>query len=120
MSPIRMIAAGMAVATLSACAISNEQAVPDDVMFIGNRLNVFFSNGMQCYSDNIVGSASGTFEHCPIPVRYDVTMQSRTRLHVGLTEPFADVIVIMPDGRTKLLKTPESRNWTASAFGEGN
>ena len=113
MSPIRILAAGATALTLAGCAISNEQAVPDDVMFVGNRLNVFFSNGMQCYSDNIVGTASGTFEHCPIPVRYDVIMHQRTRIAVGLVEPFADITVTKPDGRWKLLKTPGSRNWTA-------
>ena len=96
MSPIRILAAGATALTLAGCAISNEQAVPDDVMFVGNRLNVFFSNGMQCYSDNIVGTASGTFEHCPIPVRYDVIMHQRTRIAVGLVEPFADITVTMP------------------------
>lgn len=108
----RVLAACLAAATLAGCAISNEQAVPDDVVFVGNRLKVYFSNGMVCHSDNIRGSASGSFASCPLPVRYDVIMHSRDHLGIGLTEPYADIVVTMPDGRQKLLKTPESRNWT--------
>lgn len=114
----RAFAACLAAATLAGCAISDEQAVPDDVVFTGNRLKVYFSNGMECHSDNIRGSASGSFTSCPLPVRYDVVMHSRDHLGIGLTEPYADIVVTMPDGRQKLLKTPESRNWTGSFPGD--
>ncbi|MDO5641261.1 MAG: hypothetical protein Q4G26_02565 [Paracoccus sp. (in: a-proteobacteria)] len=110
LKPIFLAAAASAM--LAGCAITNEQAVPDQVTFIGGRLAVSFSNGMKCRQDNIVGSTSGVFSHCPLPVRYDVTMQSRSHLPAGLFEPYADILVTMPDGRSKLLKTPESRNWT--------
>ena len=113
MSVKQVVIAGIATAALSACAIPNERAVPDDVNLIGGRLTVLFSNGMQCRADNIAGSTSGVFADCPVPVRYDVTMKSRGHLIAGLFEPYADVLVTMPDGRSKLLKTPESRNWTA-------
>ncbi|HMQ42560.1 MAG TPA: hypothetical protein PKC09_14955 [Paracoccus sp. (in: a-proteobacteria)] len=114
MSTKRFLAAGLVTATLAGCAIPNDQAVPDHVTFVGNRLKVTLSNGQQCYSDNIAGSAAGTFDHCPIPMRYDVRMASRAHLATGLTEPYADILVTMPDGRTSLMKTPESRNWTGS------
>lgn len=117
MSSIRILAASLAVAALAGCAIPNERAVPDDVTFVGSRLSVYFSNGMSCHGDGIVGSVSGSFDHCPISARYDVTIHSGTLLPAGLAEPFADIVVTMPDGRSKLFKTPASRNWTASTFG---
>ncbi len=112
MSHIRILAAGLTVAMLAACGgIPNEQAVPDKVVFVGGRLTTIVSNGMQCHSNGIVGSASGTFEHCPVPVRYDVQMRQQTWLPAGLAEPYADIVVTMPSGHSKLFKTPESRNW---------
>ncbi|TKW65846.1 MAG: hypothetical protein DI616_13310 [Paracoccus denitrificans] len=119
MSSIRILAAGLAAAALAGCAIPNERAVPDEVTFVGSRLSVYFSNGMQCHSDGVVGSASGSFDRCPIPARYDVTIHSGTLLPAGLAEPFADIVVTMPDGRWKLFKTPESRNWTARSADAG-
>lgn len=114
MSRKYILAAAIMTTSLAGCAIPNDQAVPDHVTFVGNRLKVTLSNGQHCYSDNIAGSASGTFDHCPVPARYEVRMASKTHLATGLTEPYADILVTMPDGRSTLMKTPESRNWTGS------
>lgn len=107
-------AAGLALIALGACAIPNDKAVPDDVIFVGNQLTLYFSNGMVCRSQNVTASSSGTFTDCPLPVRYDVVM-APGHFGTGLTEPYANITVTMPDGRSTLLKTPESRNWTAAS-----
>ncbi|MFV0293342.1 MAG: hypothetical protein ACK5II_09050 [Paracoccus sp. (in: a-proteobacteria)] len=116
----QILVAGIAVSTLAGCAIPNDQAVPDDVILIGNRLTVIFSNGMQCHANNVTGSVTGTFTDCPVPARYDVMMQSSGYFGNGVAEPHADILVTMPDGREKLLKTPESRNWTERGLSDSD
>lgn len=110
---VRIVFTPIILATvLAGCAIPNDKAAPDRVSLLGNTLAVTFSNGLRCQADNIGGSVSGRLSECPIPAQYDIKLLKSDYFGSHVTEPYADIIITMPDGHQRLFKTPKSRNWT--------
>lgn len=111
-----LLAAGLATAVLGGCAIAPENAAPDQVFLLNNRLTVIFSNGMQCRVENISDHLSGEMTGCPVPARYDILMDRPGYFPNSITEPYADVYIIKPSGHVTRFKKPDSRNWSASIW----
>lgn len=107
----QMIVAGLSAAVLGGCAIAPENAAPDKVFLLNNRLTVIFSNGMQCRVENISERLSGEMTGCPVPARYDILMDRPGYFPDTITEPYADVYIIKPSGHVKKFEKPDSRNW---------
>ncbi|MBA4490476.1 hypothetical protein [Paracoccus sp. S1E-3] len=105
------IAAGLTAAALGGCAITPENAVADRVFLLNDRLTVIFSNGMQCRVGNVSQRPSGDMTGCPVPARYDIQMDRPGYFPDSLTEPYADIYIIKPDGYVKRFQKPDSRNW---------
>ena len=106
-----MIVAGLSAAVLAGCAIAPENAAPDKVFLLNNRLTVIFSNGMQCRVENISERLSGEMTGCPVPARYDILMDRPGYFPDTITEPYADVYIIKPSGHVKKFEKPDSQNW---------
>ena len=107
----QMIVAGLSAAVLGGCAIAPENAAPDKVFLLNNRLTVIFSNGMQCRVENISERLSGEMTGCPVPARYDILMDRPGYFPDTITEPYAYVYIIKPSGHVKKFEKPDSRNW---------
>ena len=111
-----VLAAGLVTAVLGGCAIAPENAAPDKVFLLSNHLTVIFSNGMQCRVENISQHLSGELTNCPVPARYEVLMDRPGYFGDSLTEPYADIYIIKPNGYVTRFKKPDSRNWSASIW----
>ena len=83
----------------------------DRVFLLNDRLTVIFSNGMQCRVDNISQRLSGEMTGCPVSARYDILMDRPGYFPDTITEPYADIYIIKPDGFVKRFEKPDSRNW---------
>lgn len=105
-----ILAATLATATLGACAITPEQAVPDDIFLLQNHLTVIFSNGMQCRVENITQNPVGTIPNCPVPAQYSVDFLGKSHFGDMLTEPYADVTITKPSGIDYEFKRPRPRD----------
>ena len=111
-----LLAAGLATALLGGCAIAPENAAPDKVFLLNNRLTVIFSNGMTCRVENISDRLSGEMTGCAVPARYEIMMDRPGYFPDSLTEPYADVYIIKPSGHVTRFKKPDSRNWSSSIW----
>lgn len=113
-----VLAAGLAAAVLGGCAITPENATPDKVFLLSDRLTVIFSNGMQCRVENISQHLSGEMTGCPVPTRYEVLMDRPGYFPDSLTEPYADIYISRPGGYVTQFKKPNSRNWWYNIWDE--
>ena len=113
-----VLAAGLATALLGGCAITPQDAAPDKVFLLSNRLTVIFSNGMQCRVENISEHLSGELTNCPVPAQYEVLMDRPGYFPDSISEPYADIYITKPNGYVTRFKKPDSRNWHASIWDE--
>ncbi|MDO5528780.1 MAG: hypothetical protein Q4F71_05200 [Paracoccus sp. (in: a-proteobacteria)] len=100
-----------AIASLGACGLSPAPDA-DQVSLKGDRLAVYLSDGTVCRA-NMSGSGQGAFPGCPHDVRFDLRRHANPGFiapHAPeLVEPFADITIMLPGGRSREFMTPASR-----------
>lgn len=103
-----------ATLALAACA-QGLVPEPEAVGLKGDILTLRFPDGTVCRTE-APGSTSGHFPGCRHDVRFDLRRHANpgpaARSLPDLFEPFADITITLPDGRSHVFLTPASRNWS--------